>query len=319
MTDLLQPMLGKNPDLVPISNSELQCFKSCKRKWWLAYYRGLRPKQSKAFGPLALGTRLHAALEGYYADNLDLVQEYVRLLQIDRVKLTATEQDTAKFDSEGELGRIMLEGYVNWLEETGADSGLEIVGAEKKVSALLMNDKVELRGKLDLRVKRRVDNVRLFLDHKSVASFDSITRTAHMSEQGMMYQLLETLTTEEGDERCDGLIYNMLRKVKRSANARPPFYERLEVHWNRKTMQAFWSRLHGTISEMLRVREQLDKGADHTYVAFPTPTQDCTWKCEFFAVCPMFDDGSAAEELIDVYYTQDDPYQRYENEEKVVA
>jgi hypothetical protein len=319
MSDLTQPLLGKNPSLVPISNSELQCFKSCKRKWWLAYYRGLKPKTSKSFGPLALGTRLHAALEGYYADNLDLVQEYIRLLQIDRVQLTATEQDTTKFDSEGELGRIMLEGYVNWLEETGADSGLEIVGAEKKVSALLMDGKVELRGKLDLRVKRKVDNVRLFLDHKSVATFESITRTAHMSEQGMMYQLLETLTTGEGEERCDGLIYNMLRKVKRSANARPPFYERLEVHWNRKTMQAFWSRLHGTISEMLRVREQLDKGADHTYVAFPTPTQDCTWKCEFFAVCPLFDDGSAAEELIDTYYTQDDPYTRYENEMKVSA
>lgn len=312
-------MLGTNPDLVPISNSELQCFKSCKRKWWLAYYRGLRPKQTKASGPLALGTRLHAALEGYYADNLDLVDEYKRLLEIDRFQLLATEQDTTKFDSEGELGRIMLEGYMNWLEETGADSGLEIVGAEKKVSALLFNDKVELRGKLDLRVKRKVDNVRLFLDHKSVATFDSITRTAHMSEQGMMYQLLETLTTAEGDERCDGLIYNMLRKVKRSANSRPPFYERLEVHWNKKTMQAFWSRLHGTISEMLRVRSQLDQGADHTYVAFPTPSQDCTWKCEFFAVCPMFDDGSAAEELIEAYYTQDDPYQRYENEVKVTA
>ena len=319
MTDLRAPLLGKNPDLIPISNSELQCFKSCKRRWWLAYYRGLRPQKTKSVGPLALGTRLHAALEGYYADNRNLVEEYKRLLAIDRAELLATEQDTDKFDTEGELGRVMLEGYVNWLEETGADSGLEIVGAEKKVSALLMNDKVELRGKLDLRVKRKVDNVRLFLDHKSVATFDSITRTAHMSEQGMMYQLLETLSTQEGEERCDGLIYNMLRKVKRTANSRPPFYERLEVRFNKHTMRSFWSRIHGTITDMLRVREQLDKGADHTYVAYPSPTQDCTWKCEFYAVCPLFDDGSAAEELIEAYYTKDDPYQRYEQEEKTVA
>lgn len=315
--DLTQPLLGKDPKLVPISNSELQCFKSCKRRWWLAYYRGLRPKQEKKSGPLALGTRVHAALEGYYADNLDPVEEYKRLLDEDRFKLLAVEQDTTKFDSEGELGRIMLEGYVNWLEETGADSGLEIVGAEKKVSALLMDGKVELRGKLDLRVKRKIDNVRLFLDHKTVATFDSITRTAHMSEQGMMYQLLETLTTQDGEERCDGLIYNMLRKVKRTATSRPPFYERLEVHFNKHTMRAFWSRLHGTLTDMLRVREQLDKGADHTYVAYPTPTQDCTWKCEFYAVCPLFDDGSAAEEMIDAYYKQDDPYQRYEDEKAI--
>lgn len=311
MTDLTKPILGKDPSLVPVSNSELQTFKDCKRKWWLAYYRGLRPRSTKSVGPLALGTRIHAALEGYYADNLDLVEEYVRLLALDRADLLANEQDTTKFDSEGELGRIMLEGYVNWLEETGADSGLEVVGAEKAVSVPIMNGKVEVRGKLDLRVKRKIDGVRLFIDHKSVATFESITRTAHMSEQGKMYQLLEMLTTKDDDERCDGLIYNMLRKVKRSANARPPFYERLEVHWNKRTMEAFWTQLHGTITNMMQIREQLDKGADHNFVAPPRPTQDCTWKCEFYQVCPLFDDGSAAEELINTYYTQDSPYERY--------
>jgi hypothetical protein len=312
LTDLRLPLLGKNPDLVPISNSEIQTFKSCRRRWWLAYYRGLRPKATKKVGPLALGTRIHAALEGYYSDNLDLVEEYTRLTNLERVSLVATEQDTAKFDGEAELGRIMLEGYINWLEETGADSGLEIVGAEKKVSSLLFDGKVELRGKLDLRVKRKIDGVRLFMDHKSLAAFDSITRTAHMSEQGKMYQLLEMLTTKEEDERCDGLIYNMLRKVKRSANARPPFYERLEVHWNKKTMNAFWTSLHGVITEMMSVRSQLDQGADHTYVAYPSPSQDCTWRCEFFQVCPLFDDGSAAEEFIEAFFDQGSPYDRYD-------
>lgn len=314
MADLMQPLLGKNPELIPVSNSEIQCYKSCKRKWYLAFYRGLHPKKQKSFGPLALGTRVHEALQAHYTDNQDMVVVYKQLLNADLMRLLETEQDTAKFTTEGELGLIMLEGYVQWLAETGADSGLDVIGAEKVLSAQLMNGRIELRGKLDLRMRRKSDGVRLFVDHKTCATFESITRTAHMSEQGMMYQLLETLNTGE-DERCDGLIYNMLRKVKRTANARPPFYERLEVHFNKKTMYAFWDRLHGTLSDMLRTRQLLDDGATHTSVAYPTPTQDCSWKCEFVAVCPLFDDGSAAEELIEAYYEAGDPYARYDDKD----
>ena len=312
MTDLMSPILGKHPKVVAVSNSEIQCFKGCKRQWWLAYYRGLRPKKTKLTGPLPLGTRVHSALEAYYGDNRDPIEVYKELLAEEKIVLLSQELDTNDFDSEGELGRIMLEGYMQWLAETGADSQLEVVAAEQAVSAPLLDGAVELRGKLDLRVKRRIDNVRLFVDHKTVASFDSITRTAHMSEQGMMYQLLEMLTTSEEDERCEGLIYNMLRKVKRTAASRPPFYERLEVRFNKKTMRSFWLRIHGTLTDMLRLRHQLDEGADHRYVAYPTPTQDCSWKCEFYTVCPLFDDGSAAEELLDMVYTKNDPYERYE-------
>lgn len=318
MTDLLQPILGRHPTVVGVSNSEIQCYKSCRRKWWLAYYRGLKPQRTKMTGPLVLGTRVHGALESYYEFGISPVDEYLRLLNVERDAMLDLGLDTSTFDDEGDLGRIMLEGYLEWLEETGADSQLEVVGAEKAVAVPLLGGRVELKGKLDLRVRRKIDNVRLFVDHKTLANFDSITRTAHMSEQGMMYQLLEMLSTKEGEQRCDGLIYNMLRKVKRSGNARPPFYERLEVHFNKHTMRAFWNRLHGTLNDMLGTREALDNGVHHTIAAYPTPTQDCTWKCEFFAVCPLFDDGSAAEELIATYYTQDDPYQRY-GEERTVA
>lgn len=311
ITDNGTPILGKNPAVTAVSNSEIQCMKDCKRKWWLAYYRGLRPRKAKLTGPLILGTRIHNALEAYYSSDIDIVEEYKQLLEIDRALILETNQDMDRFDSDGELGRIMVEGYDQWLEETGADADLEVVGAEQVVSAPLMNGAVELRGKLDLRVLRRADNVRLAIDHKSCATFDSVTRTAHIAEQPLMYQLLEMLTTKDGEQRCDGLIYNMLRKVKRTGTAKPPFYERLEVHFNRRTMESFWYRIHGTLTDMLRLRRELDAGVDHRQVAYPTPSQDCAWKCEFFAACPLFDDGSAVEEMIDMYYESGSPYERY--------
>lgn len=310
------PVLGKHPDVIPVSNSEIQTFKSCRRKWWLSYYRGQRPKMEKMTGPLRLGTRIHLCLELMYGDDQNPLEVHAALIEEDRAKLLADERDLTELESEAELGRIMLEGYLEWLEETGADSNLEVIGAEKRVSAMIMGGKVEIKGKLDARVLRRADNVRLFMDHKTCQNFGDLTRMAHMDEQLLMYHLLEAMQPDE-PERCEGGIYNMLRKVKRTASARPPFYERLEVRHNKHTLDAFWRRLHGTVTQMVHTREALDNGGDHMVHAYPTPTRDCTWKCEFFAICPLFDDGSAAETMLEDYYEPTNPYDRYEETTKV--
>ncbi len=295
---------------ISVSNSEIQTFKECRRRWWFIYYRRLGPKNHTVVGPLALGSRVHDALEAYYTDHQDPLKVYATLLEKDRITLLMEERDLTELESEGELGRIMLEGYVEWIAETGADANWEVISAEKKISAPLMHGKVELMGKLDMRVRRLEDDVRLFVDHKTSGNFSDISRTAHMAEQFLMYHLLETLQPEE-DQRCDGGVYNMLKKVKRTANARPPFYERLEVRHNKTQLRSFWARIHGVLSTIVSVREALDAGADHHVVAYPTPGRDCTWKCPFFPVCPLTDDGSAAEAMIEDLYIVTNPYERY--------
>lgn len=302
-----------------ISNSEIQTYKDCKRKWMLSSYLGLKLKQHTVTGPLALGTRIHAALEAYYTNGEDLLQAHSALLDADRQALLLDLRDITELENEGELGRIMLEGYIEWLEETGADSGWEIVSAERIVSAPLMEGAVELRGKLDMRVRRLADDVLLFVDHKTTANFSDLTRTAYMDEQFLTYHMLEMLSPTEDGSRCDGGVYNMLKKVKRSGTARPPFYERLEVRHNRQMLYSFWSRIHGEIVDMMRLRAQLDAGADHKQVAYPRPSRDCSWKCPFFAVCPLIDDGSAAEQMLDDLYEQHDPNERYAARLEVVA
>lgn len=307
---MTEPVVGRHPDVVHISNSEIATFKECRRKWYLAYYRGLSPKNVPVHGPLALGTRIHHALEMYYTDESDPIAAYKSTLEEDRLWLLAEQRPTDDFDKEAELGRIMLEGYLEWLEETGADSGLEVVSAEEMLTVPLMDGKVNLVGKLDMRVKRKVDGVRLFMDHKTSAAPSNITKTAHMAWQPKMYMLLEMLKGDE-EQRCDGMIYNILKKNKRTATAKPPFYERVEVRHNRNTMNAFWLQVHGVIQQITAAREALDNDFDHNQIAYPTPTNDCTWKCPFYAVCPLFDDGSAAENFVEDFYTQKSPYEYY--------
>lgn len=312
----LDPVLGYHPDVVSISNSELSTFKEDRRKWMLAYYYGLQPKLQKLDGPLALGTRIHLALEMYYTNNDDPLDVYAKTIEEDRLWLMVEQRDDTKFNKEAELGRIMLEGYMEWLEETGADSGLIVVSAEEKLTVPIMDGRVNLIGKLDMRVKRKLDGVRLFMDHKTCATFGSVTDIAHLNWQPKMYLLLEMLKEDE-EERCDGMLYNMLRKVKRSATATPPFYQRVEVRHNKHTMNAFWVQVHGVINDILAARKALDDGYDHNLVCYPNPTNDSTWKDQFFPIGALIDDGSAADQFIADFYKQVDPYERYEDANKM--
>jgi transcriptional regulator with XRE-family HTH domain len=306
-----------------ISNSEIQTFKRCKRKWWLAYYRELRLKQPEATGPRQLGTRLHLALSAYYSmEHTDPKEVLESTITYDRkIILEGTDLDLATtllddLDKEADLARAMLEGYLEWVTESGADEGLEITGNEEVVEIPLYEG-VVLVGKMDLRIRRTVDNARLFMDHKTVANLTSPVKTLHLDEQMLMYHLLEYLAylldgvDPNAVEYTDGGLYNMIRKVKRTVKANPPFFARVEVRHNKNELQSFYIRVITECQEIMRLRGLLEAGEDPRGVAYPTPTGNCSWDCDFIAVCPMFDDGSASEEMLASVYEPHDPHDHY--------
>jgi RecB family exonuclease len=302
-----------------MSQSEAATFRECRRKWYLGTYRQLQPKEQSVIGPLPFGTRIHACLEAYYTDGRHPLDVHRELVENDRLELVLVERDATDLDKEAELGRIMLEGYLEWLEETGADADYEVVSSEEILTVPLLDGAVEMVGKLDMRMRRKSDGVRLFVDHKTAANPNDIAKMAAISEQFLHYHMLEALKPGE-TERCDGGVYNILRKVKRTANARPPFYERIEVRHNRQQLLSYWNRFHGIVMDILRVRAALDAGGDHLTHAYPTPNKDCSWKCPFYAVCPLMDDGSAAEAMLEDFFVQGDPMARYaERENKPTA
>jgi hypothetical protein len=219
-------------------------------------------------------------------------------------------RDLFDFDNEAELGRIMLEGYLEWMSEKGLDSDVDIVSSEERLVTPMLNGRVELMAKVDQRVRRKSDGVRLFRDFKTSANFSDITATADLNEQLLTYLMIEALQKDE-PERCDGGVFVMLRKVKRTASARPPFYDYIEVRHNVFTLRNFWTRVNGELQDMVHARDQLDAGADHHYVAYPRPSRDCQWICPFRAQCPMFDDGSAVEQSLYDNFETGNPYDYY--------
>ena len=301
---------------IRISNSEIQTFKDCRRRWWFTYYRRLKPKIQEFTGALALGSRIHEALDRYYSTGQDLLQAHAELVKEDIDKLQAEFRDTSKLEAEGELGHIMLEGYLEWVEINGIDAELEKISTEEIIERPMLDGKVTLQGKIDMRVRRKLDGVRMFRDFKTVGgSFADFGSQAQMNEQILTYMVLEDAQNNEG-ERSEGGIFTMLRKVKRGQYAKPPFYDQIEVRHNKFTLANFYERLEGTLEDMMRVREALDNGESHFRHAYPKPSRDCKWKCPFFAVCPLVDDGSAAEAAISDAFEVADPYGYYGIEEK---
>lgn len=309
-----------------VSNSEVQTYKRCKRKWWLSFRRGLRPQSTNPNGALRIGTRAHQALAEWYrpADmpRTDPRDALERILVEDWTKIEEATKDDLKretyaieFKKDADLLRAMIEGYVQWLAETGADEDIQVIAPEAPMASEFKVESetpVFITGRMDVRARRLSDGARLFIDHKTVADMTSPTRVLHMNPQMKHYHLLERLDMGDAPgERTDGAIYNMLRKVKRSIRANPPFYQRVEVRHNDHEIDAYERELRGVIESMILTQTQIDAGYDTTVVAYPTPNDTCAWSCDFFAVCPMFDDGSRAENFIENNFVVGDPYDRY--------
>lgn len=305
-----------------ISNSEVQTFKACRRKWWLAYHRALTARREEFSGIRDIGTRLHLALSRYYTpgytDSVNPLVAHEQIAADDLAAYLANAEahgylpDTAALLKDFELERIMLEGYLEWLAETGADEDLEIIASEQYLEAEIKLG-VKIIGKLDARTRSRTTGRRKFIDHKSVAVFVN-SQLLRQNEQFLHYELLESLSG--ASERCDGAFYNQLRRIKRTAKATPPFYKREVVTHNQHELDSFKKRLTGTIREIELTEERLERGIDPLYLVPPTPTADCSWKCPFVKVCPMFDDGSRAEAALDSQFVVHNVLDYYSGKEE---
>ena len=310
-----------------ISNSEIQTFKRCRRKWWFGYYRRLKPLHERKVGPLRIGNRVHESLESYYlalagVDTADAVKvalaKHDMLVMVDLETADESDEKTIKeITSQGDLSRAMLEGYFEWLAETGADQGYRVVGIEQTVSTEIttpLGAQFHTKAKLDLVVEDEDAGERWFLDHKTVGDFTTPTRMLHLDEQMLMYNWLQSLTVPG---KTEGAIYNMIKKSKRTQRAKPPFFMRFKVRHSQQELDSFYVRLLGELDQIARVRQLLDEGQDPRRVAYPSPKSECSWDCQYLYICPLIDrTQDDAEHAISLTFREGDPYEYYGEEKK---
>lgn len=307
-----------------ITQSTIKEFTRCKRKWWLGTYRRLQKMGGEYRSPLSVGNLVHDALAEYYDSVYGPERDGEVMLPIQYVKdiaLATMEDfpDSAEFIAkDAELAGIMVDGYMEWLVETGADADFETVEPEREIAARLTDD-VVLLGKLDGKVLTR-DGWTGLLEHKTVGNFTDLPAVAQIERQYLTYDLLEYLELLQQEPEVsrptkpltDGTIINMLRKVKRTSRAKPPFYDRHKVEHNIYELRNHWRHVVAISKEIRDAMNRLEAGESHQTVVPPTPAVDCRYMCPFHSVCALFDDGSDVEAVLEFEYEEHDPLERYD-------
>lgn len=299
-----------------ISNSEFWSYKRCRRRWWLSQYRRLHRKPATAqLGlPATVGSAVHAGLQFYYTPETPFDQEaafHATYAYLDQLEEEHSVEQLDTINKARSLSQRMLEGYFEWLAETGVDAGLTVESAETVVGVEISG--VILSGKMDTRLINDHTGGRITMDHKTVDGFTEMKRDIAMNEQLLTYTLIDHMT-KDASERVDGGSLNMLKRVKRTAAAKPPFYDRATVNHSVDRLRAHYHRVVGQIEEIIRTEQRLAAGENPLRVVPPTPDKSCAWQCEFYRVCPLIDASpEAAEQRIANEFEEHDPYERYED------
>jgi hypothetical protein len=191
--------------------------------------------------------------------------------------------DTASF------ALILLEGYVDWVEQTGADASLKVLGVEQEFTI----PSCDVTGTMDLVGYDDLLQGVVVLDHKTVTSMGQ--RPPQTDFQLLTYAL--GYWRETGD-RPVAVGHNLLKKVKRTGRAAPPFYDRHINHVSEEHLIKHERHLKAVKAEM-ESRQKFP--VDHP-LNWPNPNRDCSWRCDYVAICSMVDEGADYESVLESAY-----------------
>lgn len=312
-------------EVLRLSNSEMNDFRRCKRRWWLRWMRELAPREVQFGTPSSLGTLVHSGLEALYSiPSQDPVAEVTRIVEADIEKWPVREDDLRK---DLEWATSMLEAYLQWIAEEGKDADLELIsgGEASRMTPLGAGTRradgsevsVLVMAKLDAHVRKISDSSVWALEHKTVQSLDQPLATLKLNTQALTQHLVEFLSLKADPEadpshRASGTLWNMLKKSKRTARAKPPFYHREEVRHNEHELRSHWYHVASIAQGIVTLTEQLSATPSaHHFHAPPSPNMNCSWDCPFFRVCNLLDDGGDIEGALSDLYVRVDPLERY--------
>jgi hypothetical protein len=277
--------------------SETQRFKGCRRSWLNSFYLGLtKPTNplAPATGKRDVGTICDVAIREFYHGGVPTLETHARM----KAELIEEIGPLPKeWEAVYSLTERMLEGYEEWLEEEGADAGERTVGTEIELTTYI--------GKIagdDVYLVIHID--RVVIDAWCEWIIDD-TKTVDQFQKAEVFAIDDQLTTyawvwsRETGIPISRVRHNMLRKVQRTGTAKPPFYARDTINLNEETLTATQNKLYGVLEDMVRVYQQLDRfhGPEDMKIraarsAYPRPSKDCSWWCDFLPICAAHDDGS---------------------------
>jgi hypothetical protein len=284
-----------------IRYSQIAKFRRCRRSWLLEYVQGLELDREAGTtkGARDLGTLVHKLAETYYSN-----EDWREQLSTEREILREDGHWSEEWGAHFELAQIMFEGYVQWLGNEGADASEKVLHVEPQLRMYFGNyhgDEVYLTGKPDLIKQNTITGVVFIDDTKTVQSLEDVQ---HHAPQGLTYAILakDNFGLDVGAFRT-----NQLKKVKRTARAKPPFYSRPEMLITPEHLKNHHEQLEGQLDSMVEFVQQFEREGysdrkAHNKIFYPNQAGTCSWDCDFLPVCKQMDNGSNFEHIIRSFY-----------------
>jgi hypothetical protein len=256
----------------------------------LGYHLSLKRKQRDVRYPLTVGNLVHGALEVFYLDGgvhsetaYERGIEYLKKARgIDLSECAAEHKDT--IIKAHKAAEACFDSYVKWVEFTGIDDELEIIGTEDKITLALAG--CQLNGRIDLLAKCKITGDIIVIDFKLVQSITDKIRLLHLDMQAKTYALLASRFYGKKVR----IYFRIVKINQRTAKTKGPQEENYNIHLNEAQLKLFERQISGMFGDIQALQERLLNDEDHQTVAYPSPSDSCSWKCEFFPVCSMLDD-----------------------------
>lgn len=302
---------------VIITHSDLSRFLTCRRQWYYDYVLDYRAPE-RPTGPLALGTRVHSALEAYYSgqttDPVAWIDEKGKedLAALD-YNDAAKPWDWDQMYEDMIVGRNCIKLYMEWLAETGADDNYRTVTVEEKVEVPILGGRAILRGKVDLLKEDITSGLMCADDFKTTSDWGGgLREQLERSYQHWCY--LIGLQYNYPDRNVECSQYTVLRKVKKIPPVPPkvPLIQRFTVPATRRSIGAKRAQIERIALEMLNLRDKTDPA-----VFYPAPSRACSW-CEYKSPCDIADESNdgALALLSAGGYVQGTRYDRYRDKDQ---
>jgi hypothetical protein len=285
--------------------SELMCFRKCRRSWMHRYYLKLdkpggREYPPSSSGALEIGTVVDLAFREFYFSGTDMIDAVRRIRDEHVAEVNAPNDGTWEWDKKVySFALRMVEGYMEWLDETGADAGEITVGVELELSAHIPDTDVNLHVHIDRLIYDTTWDEWIIDDTKTVDTLAK-AETFEIDDQLLTYAWVVREALGIDVRR---LRHTMLRRVKRTGTAKPPFYGREAIEVNPDRLERHVQHLQGLANDLMFAVLSLNVSEDeHHRVAYPSPSRDCSWWCPAYSICVAHDDGSDINGLRDTLY-----------------
>lgn len=188
----------------PIHVTERREYRTCRRKWWLAFVERLTPKNEIAKADaLYLGSGGHYALEHYYRHQIDNPGDLLPLIPLwEAYKLGEAIQPEPDQDE-------MMKGVLNYYEQYAEvnDEHWRILDVEQRFRIQIPGTNIILTGAFDVIAEDLLNGGIWIWDHKFLSQLPQF-RHLEMDDQMTAYIWI----AHQVGLKVRGVIYNAIKK-----------------------------------------------------------------------------------------------------------